>query len=283
MIKSCVEPHAISIVKIGFIVFIKSGNHNEFCPVTVDILPLKPTNDIVDRPTGCNVKFFTVISDFTLSQVSGVGLPQLVQSLLGQSNFNTRYQVITVEQSSRTIQTSIASSDRGELQGLKTLSLVKVNAAVFCVGVGHLDVGENIVPQIVSVAVKYAQTFIVYPSDKAVGVRAGQDRVIGNFPAEPCEVEDSQSGFSCARWKRDRQQIQFIVCQLLQSVYHPFQHLPAGRVELFLRVSVPLHIEEVAVKIVRSGGQAYTLVQIINQPHLLPGYGGIAHGFLTFC
>ena len=242
MIKSCVEPHAISIVKIGFIVFIKSGNHNEFCPVTVDILPLKPTNDIVDRPTGCNVKFFTVISDFTLSQVSGVGLPQLVQSLLGQSNFNTRYQVITVEQSSRTIQTSIASSDRGELQGLKTLSLVKVNAAVFCVGVCDSNSRKNVPPQIITVFVEDSETFIVDTPDKSVGVATRQHGFVGYSPRQPSQVEDSESGFATTGREGDRKQVQLIVCQLLQSVHHLFQHLTPGRVKLFLRLTIGFDI-----------------------------------------
>src|SRR5699024_1029653 len=105
----------------------QSGNDDELCPIAVDILPFEPPNDIVNRPPGRNVKLFAVMSDFTLSQVRGVSLPQFVQPLLRQRHLDTRHQVITIEQGGGTIQTSVAGSDGGELQGLRTLSLVEVD------------------------------------------------------------------------------------------------------------------------------------------------------------
>lgn len=98
-----------------------------------------------------------------------------------------------------------------------------------------------------------------------------QHRFVGDFTRQPSQVEDSESGLSATGRKGDRKQVQLIVCQLLQSVHHLFQHLTPGRVKLFLRLTIGFDIEQVAVKIVGSGGKADPLVQVVGQLHLLLG------------
>ena len=105
------------------------------------------------RPPCSNVQLLAVVSDFTLPEVSGVDFPQLVQTVFAQCNLDARYKVIAVQQSSRTIQTGVASSDRCKFQCLKTLPLIQVNAAVLCIGSRDLYSRKNIVEKIFSLRV----------------------------------------------------------------------------------------------------------------------------------
>ena len=169
----------------------------------------------MDRPTCSNVKLLAVVSNLTLSQVSGVGFPQLVESFLRQSNLDTRHQVITVEEGCRTIQTSVTSTDRGELQRLKTLTLVEVDTTVLCVGVRNLYIREHLMPQVIAVFIHDSQTFVIDTTDEGVRMATCQHRVVWNLAAEPCQIEDSESGLTATGRKGDRQQIQLIIGKLL--------------------------------------------------------------------
>ena len=215
MIESRAEPDTVGIIKIGLVILVKGRNHDELRSVTVTIFTFQSSDNVMDRPSSSNVKLLAVVSDLTLSQVSGVGFPQLVESFLRQSNLDTRHQVITIEQGCRTIQTSVTSTDRGELQRLKTLTFVEVDTTVLCICVRDFNVGEYLIPQVISVSIHDSQTFVIDSTNKRVRVATCQHRVVRNFTSKPCKEENRQCGFSATGGKGDCQQIQFIIGKLL--------------------------------------------------------------------
>ena len=120
----------------------------------------------MDAPPGGNVQFLAVVALFALPQVRGVGLPQFVETLLGERNFESRYKVIAVQETGRTVQTGVARADGSELQRVKPFALAEVDAAVLRVGVDDLQSRKHVAPQILARLVEDPQTFVVNATDK---------------------------------------------------------------------------------------------------------------------
>ena len=196
----------------------------------------------MNRPSRSNVQFLDPVTDLTLSKVCSVRLPQLIQSFFGQRHFKAAHKVITVQQRSRAVQTGIARTDGGEFQRLKALPFAQVNAAVLRIGIADVYRREHIMPQIFAVLVQYSQTFIVHTAHKRVAMAACKDRFIRDFPSQPCEVEDCEGTLARSRRKRDCQQVQFVISQILQRVCDLLQHLSPRHIKLLLRFSGPFHI-----------------------------------------
>ena len=71
---------------------------------------------------------FQLITDFPLSQVRCIRLPQLIESLFAQRNLNSADQVVTEQQSPGSVETRVSASDRRKLQRFKPFPLSKVDA-----------------------------------------------------------------------------------------------------------------------------------------------------------
>ena len=180
------ETHAVSVIEIALIIRIQSGNDNEFRPRIVAILTFKPSDNVMDAPTGSDVKLLALITDLTLTKVGGVGLPQLVQAFLTQSNLDTTHKVIAVKQGSRTVQTRITRTDGGKFKGLESFGVSQINTAILRIGTAYIHIRENVMPQVFTVLIEDAQTFVIYTANEGITMATRQHGLIGYSPGHPC-------------------------------------------------------------------------------------------------
>ena len=150
----------------------------------------------MNAPTSSDVKLLALVTDLTLTKVGGVGLPQLVQAFLAQSNLDTAHKVIAVKQGSSTIQTCVARADRGKFKCLESLRVSQINTAILRVGAAHIHIWEDIVPQVFTVLVEDAQTFVIYTTNEGITMATGQYGLVGNLTREPRQEENRQCGLA---------------------------------------------------------------------------------------
>ena len=93
----------VGIIEVGLVIFIQSREDDKPCSIIVAILSFQSAKNIMDRPASSNVKLLAVISDLTLTKVSGIDFPQLIETFFAHGNLNAGHKVITIEQSGGTI------------------------------------------------------------------------------------------------------------------------------------------------------------------------------------
>ena len=237
------KTHAVSVIEIALIVRIQSGNDDELRSRIVAVLAFKPSDNVMHRPSCGNMQFLTLITDLTLTKVGGVGLPQLVQAFLTQSNLNTTYKVIAVKQSSSTIQTCVARTDGGKFKGLESFGVSQINAAIFRVGTAYIHIRENVMPQVFTILVEDAQTFVIYTANEGITMATRQHGLVWNLTRKPRQEENCQRGLAYARRKTDRQKVKRVICKSLKLINHRFQNLTAGSIEFLRWFTIPLDIQ----------------------------------------